>query len=236
MPPPLDAGALNAEFEGADAGALVRAVLSEERFGRIALVSSFGAESAVLLHLAAQVRRDFSLLLVDTGWLFAETLRYAEDLAAHLGLTGLSIVRADEAMLAAQDPNRLRWSYDPDGCCAIRKVEPLDFALNGYDGWISGRKSFQSNMRAALPAFELSNGLLKINPLHQWSSEDLMQHMATHALPPHPLVADGYSSIGCSPCTSRTLPGEDPRAGRWRGWDKSECGIHKAPPGSDPVF
>ncbi len=236
LPAALDAGLLNMEFAAADAATLLRATLTEERFGSIALVSSFGAESAVLLHLAAQIRRDVPILLVDTGWLFPETRAYAEDLIQLFGLTGFTTLHPDPGMLDAKDPNRLRWSYDPDGCCAIRKVEPLDFALARYDSWISGRKSFQSKSRAHLPAFENIQGQLKINPLHRWTSQHLAAYAATHALPPHPLTADGYTSIGCSPCTSRTRPGEDPRAGRWRGWDKTECGIHKPASDSDPIF
>lgn len=231
-----DAARLNADFAAAAAPALLQAALTDPRFGCVALVSSFGAESAVLLHLAARVRPDVPVLLVDTGWLFPETLHYAQDLGKFLGLTDLRAIRPDVDRLAERDPNRLRWSFDPDGCCAIRKVEPLDAALAGFDSWISGRKGFQSATRSHLPAFEDGGAQLKINPLHRWTAADVAAYAAQHRLPPHPLIADGYSSIGCSPCTSRTRPGEDPRAGRWRGWDKVECGIHKPLPGSDPAF
>ena len=231
-----DAGHCNAEFAGADAAAILQAALTEPRFGRTALVSSFGAESAVLLHLAAEIRRDTPILLVDTGWLFPETLAYAQDLGRLLGLTDVRALTPDPDMLAARDPIRLRWSYDPDGCCGIRKVAPLEHALGDFDTWISGRKAFQSRTRTDLPAFENDATHLKINPLRDWSAVDIQSYAATHSLPPHPLVAEGYRSIGCSPCTSRTLPGEDPRAGRWRGWDKVECGIHKPVEGSDPAF
>ena len=233
---PADAGALNAEFFGAGASTILGAALLETRFARVALVSSFGAESAVLLHLAAQIRRDVPILLVDTGWLFPETLSYVGDLAALFGLTDVRSLSSDPDMLAAKDPNRLRWSYDPDGCCAIRKVEPLDFALTEFDSWISGRKGFQSKTRTHLQAFENGRDHLKINPLHAWTPADIANYAIVHSLPPHPLVSDGYTSIGCSPCTSRTKPGEDPRAGRWRGWDKNECGIHTPVADSDPAF
>jgi phosphoadenosine phosphosulfate reductase len=233
---PTQAGALNDRYGGRALDALAD-TLTDPAFGTTALVSSFGADSAVLLHLAAEVRRDTPVLFVETGWLFPETLRYAEDLSAWLGLTDVRWLHPDQTELAANDPKRLRWSYDPDGCCAIRKVEPLDTALADIDLWISGRKSHQNRARAQLGLFEPQGSRLKLNPLHDWSSDKLRAYAATHKLPPHPLVADGYPSIGCSPCTSRVQPGEDPRAGRWRGWDKSECGIHTpAGAGDDPVF
>ena len=233
---PADAGLLNAEFEGRSADALAQA-LTDPAFGATALVSSFGADSAVLLHMAAAIRKDVPVLFVETGWLFPETLRYAEDLSAWLGLKDVRWLHPEQAVLNAKDAKRLRWSYDPDGCCDIRKVEPLDRALEGFDLWVSGRKSHQNRARAQLELFEKQDRRLKLNPLHDWTSARLLAYAAEHRLPPHPLVADGYPSIGCSPCTSRVQAGEDPRAGRWRGWDKSECGIHKAvPEGSDPVF
>ncbi|MGL6042609.1 MAG: phosphoadenylyl-sulfate reductase, partial [Sandaracinobacteroides sp.] len=225
---PADAGRLSSHYEGRAEAALAD-VLGDPAFGAAAIVSSFGADSAVLLHLAAGLRRDTPILFVETGWLFPETLRYAEDLSAWLGLTDVRWLHPDPAVLAARDPKRLRWSYDPDGCCDLRKVQPLDAALAPFDIWVSGRKSHQNRARARLTLFEAEGTRLKLNPLHDWTSHKLQGYAATHKLPPHPLVADGYPSIGCSPCTSRVQPGEDPRAGRWRGWDKSECGIHGGP-------
>lgn len=233
---PADAAVLAARCEGLATEALIGFVLTDPRFGRVAVVSSFGAESAVLLHLVAQVDRHVPVLLLETGKLFPETLAYAEALQALLGLTGVRRVRPDSAVLAARDANGLRWSYDPDGCCAIRKVAPLQAALAGFDLSVSGRKRHQSTTRAALPLFEADGPRLKLNPLAGWSRERLLAYMTAHALPPHPLVAQGYPSIGCRPCTSPVRPGEDPRAGRWRGWEKTECGIHR-PGGMDqPVF
>jgi phosphoadenosine phosphosulfate reductase len=231
---PADAAVLNAR--GLSGAAALAEVLTEPAYGRVALVSSFGADSAVLLHMAAAIRRDVPVLFVETGWLFAETLSYADDLAAHLGLTDVRWLKPDAATLEAKDPKRLRWSYDPDGCCDLRKVQPLDAALTGFNLWVSGRKSHQNRARATLTLFEAESTRLKLNPLHDWTGADLAAYAATHKLPPHPLVREGYPSIGCSPCTSRVQPGEDPRAGRWRGWDKSECGIHKPSPDSEPVF
>ena len=230
-----DVAELNALYAGRAADALAE-VLTSPAFGRVALVSSFGADSAVLLHMAAQIRKDVPVLFVETGWLFPETLRYAEDLSAWAGLTDVRWLRPDPAVLDAKDAKRLHWSYDPDGCCDLRKVRPLDAALAEFDLWISGRKSHQNRARATLTLFERDAARLKLNPLHDWSSAGISAYAAAVQLPPHPLVADGYPSIGCSPCTSRVQPGEDPRAGRWRGWDKSECGIHKAADDSEPVF
>lgn len=239
-----DAERLNQQFAGASTADLLRVVLTGGVAGRVAVVSSFGAESAVLLHLISQVAPATPVLFLDTLRHFPETLAYRDQLVARLGLTGLVNLTPDAAQLAARDASNLRWSYDPDGCCAIRKVAPLASALGGFDATITGRKAFQASTRAALPRFELdtsdSAGRLKINPLAHWDANRLAAHMAEHDLPVHPLVAQGFPSIGCSPCTSRVAPGEDPRSGRWRGWDKTECGIHgpsEGPgPGYDPVF
>ncbi|WP_448585660.1 phosphoadenylyl-sulfate reductase [Thermaurantiacus sp.] len=234
---PGDAGWLAAHFANASAEAAVAAVLTDPAWGRVAVVSSFGAESAVLLDLVAQVDRGATVLFVNTGRLFPETLAYARDLARHLALCDVRWLEPDPAELAARDPHELRWSYDPDGCCAIRKVAPLAVALEGFDTWVSGRKRFQARTRDGLAKVEADGPRLKVNPLADWSAAMLAARMAERGLPPHPLVAEGYPSIGCMPCTTKVAPGEDPRAGRWRGWDKTECGIHRpVPPGSDPVF
>lgn len=232
-----DAAAFEARFAGVSAPDLLAELLTGELNGRIAAVSSFGAESAVLLHMIASVDRDTPVIFTNTQKIFGDTLAYRDELAERLGLTDLRVYRPDPRLLAQQDASGLRWSYDPDGCCELRKVEPLARALNGFDAWISGRKRGQSSTRAALSRFEADAGRLKINPLADWSKADLDAYFALHELPRHPLEAQGYPSIGCAPCTSKVLPGEDPRAGRWRGWDKVECGIHVAnTPGEDPIF
>lgn len=244
-----DAAALNARFADASAEEILRAVLVDKVAGEVALVSSFGAESSVLLHLASRVDPAAPVLFLETGKHFPETLAYRDRLVDLLGLTNLINLYPDQPTLAAKDENGLRWSYDPDGCCEIRKVIPLAKAMAGYDGSITGRKAFQSATRADLPIFEIDTsdaaGRLKVNPLIGWQRDDLVAYMAEHDLPPHPLVALGYPSIGCMPCTSTVAPGEDPRSGRWRGWDKTECGIHQVPgltpegdlpPDFDPVF
>lgn len=214
------------QYGGLPARALIAALVRQEFPGRVALVSSFGAESAVLLHMISTVDRGLDVVFLDTGKLFGETLRYRNTLVDRLGLTNVKTVSPDPAALAARDPNGVLWSRDPDACCAVRKVEPLARALSSYDAWLNGRKAFQGGARAALNTIEVADGRFKINPLAGWSRADIDRYFADHDLPPHPLVADGYLSIGCMPCTTRVAPGEDPRAGRWRGSSKTECGIH----------
>ena len=244
-----DVAALNARFVGAATSDMLRSVLSEGLAGRIAAVSSFGAESAVLLHLIASVDPGVPVLFLETGKHFAETLAYRDEITARLGLTNLISLTPDLADVAQRDENGLRWSYDPDGCCEIRKVRPLARALSQFDASFTGRKGFQNEARAGLPRFELdatdAAGRLKVNPLADWSAAQIADYFTATGLPAHPLVEQGYPSIGCSPCTSKVRPGEDARAGRWQGWDKTECGIHSAvqlgpdgelPPGYEPFL
>ncbi|WP_374589381.1 phosphoadenylyl-sulfate reductase [Novosphingobium sp.] len=241
-----DAEALNARFADTPTKDMLASVLAEGLAGRIAAVSSFGAESAVLLHLIASVDPSVPVLFLDTGKHFPETLAYRDEIVARLGLTNLINLTPDAEVLAKKDESGLRWSYDPDGCCEIRKVLPLARALDQFDASFTGRKGFQSATRAGLPRFELDQtdlaGRLKVNPLVDWSSDQIQSYFAATGLPPHPLVSQGYPSIGCMPCTSKVAPGEDPRSGRWKGWDKTECGIHvdgaasELPPGFDPAF
>jgi phosphoadenosine phosphosulfate reductase len=220
------ADALNARFAGVDTQTMLRTLFAEDTLGNVAVVSSFGTESAVLLHLVAQADSTIPVIFVDTLKMFPETLDYRETLVQAFGITDSRVVTPLADVLAAKDDKGLRWSFDPDGCCEIRKVEPLARAKQGLDTWISGRKAFQSQTRQNLPRFEVEDGRLKLNPLGDWTKDDL---------PRHPLEAQGYLSIGCEPCTSKVLPGEDPRAGRWRGWDKVECGIHTpSTPLADP--
>ncbi|HET9629565.1 MAG TPA: phosphoadenylyl-sulfate reductase [Novosphingobium sp.] len=244
-----DAVRLNRMFRGAETAEWLTSVLNDQLAGDVAVVSSFGAESAVLLHLVSQIAPQTPVLFLDTGKHFPETLAYRDTLAERLGLN-LVVLTPDAAELGKRDESGLRWSYDPDGCCEIRKVKPLAAALEKFDASITGRKAFQAASRANLPRFEIdrsdAQGRLKINPLIDWTAGDLAAYFATYELPPHPLVAEGYPSIGCSPCTHKVEPGEDPRSGRWKGWDKVECGIHGTgnddgkgddlPPGYDPVF
>lgn len=232
-----DADALNARFAGVDTLAMLKTLFAEGTLGATAVVSSFGTESAVLLHLVARADPSVPTIFVDTLKMFPETVAYRTQLVEAFGLRNSWVVEPDESVLSARDEKGLRWSYDPDGCCEIRKVEPLKRAKVGLDSWISGRKAFQSVTRQNIPRFEVEDGRLKVNPLGDWVKADLEAYFQEHDLPRHPLEAEGYLSIGCQPCTSKVQPGEDPRAGRWRGWDKVECGIHVAEkPGEEPVF
>lgn len=202
---------------------------AHREFGdKLAMVSSFGAESAVLLHLAAQVSRDIPVLFLDTGMLFGQTLDYRRSLANRLGLTDVRDLRPHYQDLAVVDPQAKLWQTDVDGCCHIRKVLPLDRALGEFDAWITGRKRFHGGDRLALRVVEEAEPHVKFNPLANWGKEDLDAYVVAHDLPPHPLVAQGFPSIGCWPCTSPVEDGQDVRAGRWQGSQKSECGIHVA--------
>lgn len=221
-----DCDALNARFAGIDAGTMLATLFAEDTLGKVAVVSSFGTESAVLLHLVAQADKEIPVIFVDTMKMFPETLAYRDTLIETLGFSDSRLVQPKPEVIAAKDETGLRWSYDPDGCCDIRKVEPLARAKHGLDAWISGRKAFQSQTRANLPRFQVEDGRLKINPLGDWVKDDLEAYFEEHDLPRHPLESQGYLSVGCAPCTSKVKPGEDPRAGRWRGQEKTECGIH----------
>jgi phosphoadenosine phosphosulfate reductase len=194
----------------------------------LALVSSFGTESAALLKLMADVDPAIPVIFLDTGWLFEETLAYRDSLIARLGLRDVRSIKPVEETLSREDTDRELWFSDPDACCRIRKVEPLNRALAPFSAWINGRKRFQGGARAAIPVVEQDAGRLKFNPFANVSREDIAGIYASANLPRHPLVASGYQSIGCMPCTSRTSPDEDTRAGRWRGRPKTECGIHTA--------
>jgi phosphoadenosine phosphosulfate reductase len=225
----IAASRLEDRFAKVKASSLLRLAIEDLYPGRIALVSSFGADSVVLLHMVAQVDPTTPVVFVDTGQHFDETLRYRDELVARLGLTNLVMAEPDRETVAEEDPEKFLFASDPDRCCDIRKVQPLARALDGYDAWITGRKSFQTATRSRVPLFEAEGDRVKVNPLVGWSATDLIDYIRAAGLPPHPLVAKGFPSIGCLPCTSRVAPGEDPRAGRWRGRTKSECGIHTEP-------
>jgi len=212
-----------------DAGvALLRCAITEDFAGRIAVVSSFGADSAMLLALVAEIDPATPVLFLETGKHFPETLAYRDTLVQRLGLTDVRNIRPDPVDLANNDPQGDLHRWIPDDCCAIRKVAPLERALAGFDAWATGRRRQQSRTRAALPFVETVDGRTKINPLADWSAERIVAELARRELPRHPLAAQHYPSIGCAPCTRAVRPGEDPRAGRWAGQGKTECGIHLA--------
>lgn len=232
-----DAIRLNRMFRGTETEEWLRAVIEGSLAGDTAVVSSFGAESAVLLHLISQIDPNVPVLFLETGKHFPETLAYRDELTDRLGFRRIDLY-PELADLKARDESGLRWSYDPDGCCELRKVRPLAKALDEYDASFTGRKAFQSSTRANLPRFEVdtsdAQGRLKINPLIDWSADDITAYFEKHDLPRHPLVERGFPSIGCMPCTRPVAEGEDARAGRWSGWDKVECGIHR--PGEEPFL
>ncbi|MFT4962338.1 MAG: phosphoadenosine phosphosulfate reductase, partial [Paracoccaceae bacterium] len=214
----------NARYRHHSATAVMQGALNDA--GNIALVSSFGAESVVLLHMAAIIDNTTPILFIDTEMLFTETLVYQTEISERFGLKNLHIIRADN--IADIDPTNTLHKTNTDACCALRKTAPLQRALAQYDGWITGRKRFQSGTRAKMEFFELEKDVnrIKVNPLAHWTPENVQAYMDENRLPRHPLVAMGYPSIGCQPCTSPVKPGEDPRAGRWRDQTKDECGIH----------
>ncbi|SNY54125.1 phosphoadenylylsulfate reductase (thioredoxin) [Pseudooceanicola antarcticus] len=218
---------LNDRYRHHGATSVLEAALKDHDVGDLAMVSSFGAESVALLHLVSVIDNTVPVLFIDTQMLFTETLEYQQEVAERLNLKDVRIVRASEMDLGKQDPDGTLHQFDTDACCNLRKTVPLERALSGFDGWITGRKRFQSSTRAALEFFEADGAdRIKVNPLAHWHPEDVVAYMDENRLPRHPLVARGYPSIGCAPCTSPVKPGEDPRAGRWRGQNKEECGIH----------
>jgi phosphoadenosine phosphosulfate reductase len=195
--------------------------------GNVALVSSFGTESAILLHMVARIDPALPVIFLDTGKLFPETLAYRDELVKRLGLTDVRVIKPSGAQLAAYDPDGRLWQKDTDLCCAIRKTNPLDEALTGFEAWITGRKRSQSETRANLMPVETgADGRITINPLAYWDEAQIEAYFEAHDLPRHPLQAQGYASIGCAACTARPLPGQDKRSGRWAGQAKTECGIH----------
>lgn len=207
-----------------DGKPLLEAVFAEFR-GRIAITSSFGAESAVLLDLVAQVDPEVPVIFLDTGELFDETLAYRYELERRLGLTNVVAVRpAPEDLAEAEE----LWRTDIDRCCHLRKVLPLERAVAGYAALVDGRKRAHGFEREGLSTVEAAGGVIKISPLATWDGAAIEAAFAARGLPRHPLVAKGYKSIGCWPCTRPTAPGESPRAGRWAGSAKTECGIHTA--------
>lgn len=218
---------LNGRYKHHSATSVLERALSDPQVGRITLVSSFGAESVVLLHMLSVMDRSTPVLFIDTRLLFEETLQYQTEVAAKLGLTDVRAVRARQLDLVTEDRDDTLHQRDTDACCTLRKTLPLENALGDFDAWITGRKRFQSSTRAALDFFEADGpARIKVNPLAHWTPDDVQDYMINNRLPRHPLVAQGYPSIGCAPCTSKVAPGEDPRAGRWRGAQKEECGIH----------
>lgn len=220
------ARSLSSQLAEASAQEILQRTLTNEFINEIALVSSFGAESAVLLHLAAQVSPDVPVIFLDTGKHFAQTLSYRRKLASQLGLTNVRDIHPDGEDLQIEDRGGDLFRRDANACCDVRKVRPLRGALDGFSAWVTGRKAFQGGDRVHLPAVEWNGRHFKVNPIVRWTRDDLASYMADHSLPTHPLVGQGFPSIGCWPCTRAVADGEDSRAGRWSDSVKTECGIH----------
>jgi phosphoadenosine phosphosulfate reductase len=218
-----------------DALPLLRAMINDEFKNEIALITSFGADAALLLSMVAEVNAHTPILFLETGKHFPETLEYGCALTEQLGLQNVHWLTPDAAMVARIDPNGDLWSSTPDRCCWLRKVEPLDRAVAALKlkALITGRKRYQTLERAELQTIELDDkNIFRINPIALWSRERQAEEIARRNLPPHPLIAKGYKSIGCAPCTKPVAEGEDERAGRWahtiglENEQKTECGIH----------
>lgn len=209
-----------------DGAELLEPLIRRDYPGKIALVSSFGAESAVLLHLVATIDKNVPVIFIDTGKLFWETKSYRSRMIDRLGFTDVRSFSPDEADLAQRDPDGLLHKLNADLCCHIRKTKPLENALAPFEAWISGRKRFHGGGREKIPLVSYADGRVKVEPLARWTASDLQTYMLINELPAHPLVAEGYRSIGCVPCTTKAGTADDPRAGRWEGTAKTECGIH----------
>ncbi|WP_249165903.1 phosphoadenylyl-sulfate reductase [Bradyrhizobium sp. AUGA SZCCT0431] len=220
------AQALDRALRSASPAEVIEAALKTVGREKLAVVSSFGTESAALLKVMADVDPAIPVIFLDTGWLFEETLAYRDTLIATLGLRDVRSIKPLEETLSREDPDRELWFSDPDACCRIRKVEPLARALAPFSAWINGRKRFQGGLRAEMAVVEDDGARLKFNPFANVAREEIEAIYQLSKLPPHPLMASGYLSVGCMPCSSRTSPDEDARAGRWRGRAKTECGIH----------
>ena len=226
----VDAARLSEKLADASPTEVVAEALRLVGRDRLAVASSFGIESATLLKIVADVEPSIPVLFLDTGWLFPETLAYRDTLIARLGLTDVRTITPSANQVAAQDPVLNLWSTDPDACCYLRKVEPLSGALADFDGWINGRKRYQGGQRISIPAVEVEGPRLKFNPLATVSPAEIVQMFKAWNLPRHPLAGQGFSSVGCMPCTRRTNPGDNARAGRWTDSEKTECGIHNRMP------
>lgn len=234
--PAIDTAHMSARLEGAPAQDILRWAV--DTVPRFAVTSSFGADSAALLHLLSRVDRATPVLFLETGFHFPETLAYRRELVSRLGLTDVRDLRPVlDVPAQAREHGGGLYLRDPDRCCALRKVAPLDAALADFDGWATGVRRDQTLDRAGTPVVGTARRgdreLVKVAPLASWSAQDLEDYLVEHDLPRHPLADAGFPSIGCAPCTRPVAPGTDARAGRWAGMAKTECGIHLELPSTD---
>ena len=208
-----------------------KGLMNDDRLGKTAIVSSFGAESAVLIHYIKSLNDEIPVIFIDTGKHFQETLAYRDEIVELLDVE-LIVATPDPKMVSMEDPEGDLHGRDPNACCTIRKTFPLQDVIGPFDSWISGRKRYQSKTRATVPVLERDAEKIKINPLAFWDADGVADYFKAHDIPRHPLEEHGFLSIGCMPCTRAVRPGEDPRAGRWADApEKTECGIHLGPDG-----
>ncbi|MBF6301432.1 phosphoadenylyl-sulfate reductase [Nocardia amamiensis] len=216
-----------AELDGASATELLQ--WTEDTFGSNYIVAS-NMQDAVLVHLASQVRSGVDVLFLDTGYHFAETIGTRDAVEA---VYGVNVINArPEHTVAEQDRllGKDLFAREPNECCRLRKVVPLQKSLAGYNAWVTGIRRVEAPTRANAPliSFDEAFGLVKINPIAPWSDDEMQDYIATHGILVNPLVEEGYPSIGCAPCTRKPEPGADPRSGRWAGLAKTECGLHQS--------
>lgn len=203
-----------------------------DRFApKLTFATGFGIEGCVIIDLVAQAGLEVDLFTLDTGLLFPETYELWQRLEKRYGLTIRAVKPEHSVEEQAAREGPALWGVDPDRCCALRKMQPLRAELASFDAWISAIRRDQTSDRQDAPVVGWDGrfGLVKVNPLVRWTIEDVRAHVEAHRVPYNPLHDRGYPSIGCWPCTTPVAPGEDPRAGRWRGREKTECGLHIRP-------
>jgi len=222
----IRANYLQEKYEDLDAKELLEVMILEEFESKIAVASSFGSESVIMLDLVAQIAPATPVIFLDTEKLFIETIAHREEVVKKLGLTNVRVMRPRASDLRLHDSNRDLWAHNPNLCCHILCVLPLERALDSFYAWVTGRKVYHGGERSKLKAIEATDGKVKINPLLKWSYKRIEAAFEKRGLPRHPLVAQGYTSIGCLPCTRRVSANDSVRAGRWYGSQKTECGIH----------
>lgn len=215
----------SADLKGAKAQDIIR--WAAHAFQDRVLISQSMVNTA-LAHLVHTVAPEIPLVFIDTGYHFEETLATRDALAQRTGLTILSITPVQTVAEQDEQYGTDLWQRDPDLCCKLRKVQPMEDVLDGYDVWISGLRIAAAPHREGTPivSYDEKRGVLKVNPLLDWSDDDLLRYTLENDVPVNPLMYQGYPSIGCAPCTHPVSEGDDPRAGRWRGMGKTECGLH----------
>lgn len=214
-----------ADLDGAPAEEVVRWAL--DAFGGDVVVAC-SMQDAVLVHLASQVRADLPVLFLDTGYHFAETLGTRDAVAGTYPIRLLNVTPRQTVAEQDAEHGTDLFARDPDRCCALRKVEPLERTLAEYGAWMTGIRRDDAPTRDGVPVvqWDAKRSMVKVNPLAAWTLDDLVAYANEHGVLVNPLFTEGYLSIGCAPCTRPVAPGEDPRAGRWAGFAKTECGLH----------